>query len=329
MKRLRLRKTGELLSRGPIFDTHTHEWAAVGLEQKVSAEAISRSRRRSVVVLALLGGVIAVNDIFGSYTTRKPVFGHPDSLHTHTRTWVHVLAAIAIGVLGWAFSRSFGRAAAPTFFRRMDPSTAGTVGFIFRLAIVAITILGVLGVLGVPLATLAFGGSITAIVLGLAAQQTLGNLFAGMVLLSARPFRVGTRVRLQAGALGGPIDGVVSSLGLLYTQLARGQDVILIPNNVVLSSVVVPQREPEPVDVRVTLQGGISATAIQAILDENVKTPTQREPRLQLQEINGEDVVVRILATPERAADGAKLADEIIAAVATVTGEHSISPATS
>lgn len=317
-----------------MFDTHTHEWAAVGLEQRVSEEAISRSRRRSVVVLALLGGVIAVNDIFGTYTTRAhvPVGLTPRvqiETVTHHRTWVHVLAAIAIGILGWAFSRSFGRAAAPTFFHRMDPSTAGTVGFIVRLAIVAITILGVLGVLGVPLATLAFGGSITAIVLGLAAQQTLGNLFAGMVLLSARPFRVGTRVRLQAGALGGPIDGVVSSLGLLYTQLARGQDVILIPNNVVLSSVVVPQREPEPVDVRVTLQGGVSATAIQAILDENIKTPTQREPRLQLQEINGEDVVVRILATPERAADGAKLADEIIAAVAAVTGEHSISPATS
>ena len=313
-----------------MVDTHTEEWKRVGLAPTASTEAISRARRQAVVLLALLGGVIAANDIFGSYTTTSHVFGHPERvlLHHHHRTWVHVLAAVAIGVLGWAFSRDVGRAAAPTFFRRMDPSTAGTVGFVLRLATVVITILGVLGVLGVPLATLAFGGSITAIVLGLAAQQTLGNLFAGMVLLSARPFRVGTRVRLQAGALGGPIEGVVSSLGLLYTQLARGQDVILIPNTIVLGSVVVPEREPDPVDVKVTLRGGISATTIQAILDENIKTPTQREPRLQLQEINGEDVVVRILATPERAADGAKLADEIIAAISAVTGEHQVSPAT-
>ena len=40
-------------------------------------------------------------------------------------------------------------------------------------------------------------------IIGLAAQQTLGNLIAGMVLLSARPFRVGERVRLQAGGIAG------------------------------------------------------------------------------------------------------------------------------
>lgn len=204
----------------------------------------------------------------------------------------------------------------------MDPSTAGTVGFIIRLATVAITVIATLKILGVSIQTLAFGGSITAIVIGLAAQQTLGNLFAGMVLLSARPFRVGMRVRLQAGQLGGTIDGIVSSLGLLYTTLARGQDMVLIPNTVVLSSVVVPIREPDPVDVTVRLHTGIRATAIQGILDENIQTQTRRAPQVFLQEIDGDEVVVRIKATPEDPSDGAKLADEIMGAIATVTGEH-------
>ncbi|HMG25835.1 MAG TPA: mechanosensitive ion channel family protein [Acidimicrobiia bacterium] len=62
----------------------------------------------------------------------------------------------------------------------------------------------------------------TAIVVGLAAQQTFGNLFAGVVLLSARPFRVGDRIRLQAGALGGVVEGIVIDSGLLYTSLGRG-----------------------------------------------------------------------------------------------------------
>lgn len=325
--RLPFRKSVDLLPQS-MFETHSHEWEKAGLPQRVNEQAVSKARRQAVVLLALLGGVLAANAIFGTY--RGPGLVHDvlvkDALHQ--RTWVHVLAAIAVAGLGWAFAGDVGKAAAPTFFRRMDPSTAGTVGFILRLATVAITILGALAILQVPLATLAFGGSITAIVLGLAAQQTLGNLFAGMVLLSARPFRVGMRVRLQAGSLGGPIDGVVSSLGLLYTQLARGQDVILIPNTVVLSSVVVPEREPEPVDVRVKLHSGISATAIQGMLDENIQTPTRREPRVQLEEIDGDNVVVRIQAIPERAADGAKLADEIIAAVASVTGEHAAEPVT-
>jgi small conductance mechanosensitive channel len=305
-----------------MFETHSHEWERAGLApQQPNEHAIRKARRQAVVLFPLLAGVLVLNHYFGSYTETVLRRGHLYTLQP-TRAWVHVAAALAIALLGWAFARDIGKAAAPTFFRRMDPSTAGTVGFLIRLATVAITVIGALKILGVPLTTLAFGGSITAIVLGLAAQQTLGNLFAGMVLLSARPFRVGMRVRLQAGQLGGPIDGVVSSLGLLYTQLARGQDMVLIPNTVVLSSVVVPVREPDAVDVTVRLHSGISATMVQGILDENVRTPTRREPRVLLQEIDGDTVVVRIQATPERAADGAKLADEVIAAIATVTGEH-------
>ena len=43
-----------------------------------------------------------------------------------------------------------------------------------------------------------------------------------------------------------------------------------------------------------------------------------------LEEIDGEELVVRVQATPERAIDGARLADEIIAALSSVTGEHAL-----
>ena len=142
------------------------------------------------------------------------------------------------------------------------------------------------------------------------------------MLLSARPFRVGERVRLQAGSVGGSVEGIVSSLGLLYTTLARGEDRVLVPNNVVLAAAVVPIREPDSVDVNVRLRSGISMTQIQAILDDQVTTPTRSPAAVLLKEIDGEDVTVRVQATPERAADGARLADEIVHALATVTGEH-------
>jgi small-conductance mechanosensitive channel len=158
--------------------------------------------------------------------------------------------------------------------------------------------------------------------MGLAAQQTLGNLFAGMVLLSARPFRLGERVRFQAGQLAGGADGVVSSLGLLYTTLSRGDEKIMIPNTLVLSSAIVPLREPEPVDVKVTLSSSIRPSHIQQILDSNVTTPTRKAPSVLLEEINGDSIVVRVQAIPERHSDGAKLADEVIAALVSVTGEH-------
>ena len=95
-------------------------------------------------------------------------------------------------------------------------------------------------------------------IFGLAAQQTLGNLIAGTVLLSARPFRVGERVRLQGGPLAGQIEGTVSSLGLLYTTFATGEDSIMVPNSVVLNVAVLPLREPEAVNLRARLRAGMT-----------------------------------------------------------------------
>ena len=130
---------------------------------------------------------------------------------------------IVLVILGWAIARDVGRSLGPPLFRRLDPATAGTVGFLIRLVTIVVALLVALRVAGIEPRTLALGGAFTAVIFGLAAQQTLGNLIAGTVLLSARPFRVGDRVRLQGGPLAGQIEGTVSSLGLLYTTLRAGR----------------------------------------------------------------------------------------------------------
>ena len=305
-----------------MFETHSEEWERVGLAVDVNDKSVQNARRRAVLEVALFVAVIVV---FNNY---EHWFHLVDSsgrvTHDGVVTAVRIATVLALLALGWAIARDIGRLAGPTFFRRMDPGTAGTVGFLVRLVTVGIVVLVVLGVAGVSATSIVAGSAFTAVIVGLAAQQTLGNLFAGMVLLSARPFRVGERVRLQAGAVAGQLEGVVSSLGLLYTTLARGEDRIMVPNNVVLSAAVLPIREPNPVDVRVRLETGISISQVQAILDDRIQTPTRRAPVVLLQEVDGNDVVVRVEATPDRADDGARLADEVIAALSTVTGEHPV-----
>jgi small conductance mechanosensitive channel len=96
----------------------------------------------------------------------------------------------------------------------------------------------------------------------------------------------------------------------------------MIPNNGVLAAVIVPLREPNPVNVKVRLTSGVRPSRVQAILDDEVRAPTRTKATVLLEEIDGEDVVVRVQATPESATDGARLADEIIAALSSVTGEH-------
>jgi small conductance mechanosensitive channel len=296
-----------------MFETRSHEWEAAGLALEVSEHEVRRGRREAIVLLPLLVGVLVVWS------------HHVAWLGKDSGTWARVVAVPAFAILGWAFGRAFGRIAGPTFFRRMDPATAGTVGFLVRFVTIAITVFEALHLSGLASETLALAGTSTAVIVGLSAQQTLGNVIAGTVLLTAHPFRVGERIRFEAGAIGGQIEGVVSSLGLLYTEVARGDDRLLIPNNMVLAAVVVPLREPDSIDVRVRLSSGIPPSKAQEILDGSVSTPTRQPVQVLLEEIDGDDVVVRIQATPIRAADGAALADEIIAALKAVTDEHALS----
>jgi small-conductance mechanosensitive channel len=82
------------------------------------------------------------------------------------------------------------------------------------------------------------GGAVTGVLLGIAAQQSLSNVFAGLVLLFASPFRVGDRVRFRAGALSGEIEGIVTDLSLTYVRLETEEGQILLPNSQALNAAV-------------------------------------------------------------------------------------------
>lgn len=305
----RLRRSRERALEA-MLQTRTHAWEEVGLSRQLGRNAARKAQREALVLLPALAAVLV------AYAYRDDLFGRD------LDTVVRIVTAVVLVALGWAFARALGRAVGPEMLRRMDPGTAGTMGFLLRLATIAIVTVVALRIAGLKPETLAVGGAFTAVIFGLAAQQTLGNLIAGTVLLSARPFRVGERVRLQAGGLAGETEGVVSSLGLLYTTLARGEDRIMVPNSVVLGAAVVPLREPQAVDVRVVLRHGTKPSDVQALLRDTIDVPLRAIPHIALEEVDGEQVIVRIQATPEHARDGARLADEILSAIAQVAGER-------
>jgi small-conductance mechanosensitive channel len=294
-----------------MFETRSQAWREVGLLRQISPRVVKRARLEALVFVPLFIAVVGVHE------HRRDLLGrHPSSELT---TLFDLATVVALLILGWAIARDAGRALGPALFRRMDPATAGTVGFLIRLLTVALALLVALRVAGIDSRTIAVGGAFTAVILGLAAQQTLGNLFAGTVLLSARPFRVGERVRLQGGGLAGQIEGVVSSLGLLYTTFASGDDSIMVPNSVVLNVAVLPLREPDAVNLRARLHHGMTPSDLQELLESSLQTPLRNPPRITLEELDGDEVVVRIAATPRLAAEGRVLAGELLAIVSRET----------
>jgi small conductance mechanosensitive channel len=283
-----------------------------GVVKQVRTQAVARAKRARAQVALLLPLIAAV---VLAYAYRDQLFG--------LDLPIRIACVIALVILGWAFAMNLGRAIGPVLLKRLEPGTAGTVGFLIRLATLVITVLVALRLAGLKPETLAVGGAITAVILGLAAQQTVGNLIAGTVLLSARPFRVGDRIRVHAGGVAGTVEGTVTSLGLLYTTLANRADRIMVPNNVVLSAAVVPLREPDGVDLRARLESDIRPSDVDRLLRESVTVETRAQPEIELEEMDGGQMIYRIRATPADGADGPELADEVVAALDQVSnGRH-------
>lgn len=151
---------------------------------------------------------------------------------------------IVTGVLFLIFASSATYGLAGKARELLEPR-AGTrhsavVRYIILLVGAFTTLVITLDLFDVPVGQLVLGGALTSVFVGIAAQQSLSNLFAGLVLMLARPFHVGDAVRLRAGALGGTLDGIVTDIGITYTRLDTDGTTMSIPNSQVLNAVVGP-----------------------------------------------------------------------------------------
>lgn len=82
------------------------------------------------------------------------------------------------------------------------------------------------------------GVSVASVVIGLAAQNTLGNVIAGFSILLYRPVRMGDRVQVTGPS--GPATGTIESLSLGYTTI-RADDgrKLIVPNGTMAGQVTV------------------------------------------------------------------------------------------
>jgi small conductance mechanosensitive channel len=286
-----------------LFETRSHAWHSLGLGDELAPRTVSK--RSLLGFLAALAVLAATLVVYSQRHQIAPGYGQ----------WIQIGTVIVLVIVGTAATHWLSRLLSPRLYRRLDPSTAGTTGFVVRLLATVTVVILALRIAGVTASTLAVGGAFTAVLLGLAAQQAMGGVFAGIVLQSTRPFRVGERVRLVGGALAGSLEGTVSSLGLFYTTLSQGADRLLVPNNVLLSLVVVPLREPDKVDVRARFPVDASPQQVEKRLLRTITVPTRYRPNVSLEEIDSDGVVLRVNATPLRPEDGSQLADEVLEAL--------------
>jgi small-conductance mechanosensitive channel len=168
------------------------------------------------------------------------VHGHH---HPNRRIAAYVLAGVFL-IFGVISVRSTAGEAARVTNLRAGPATAAAVRIGTSIIGFLIVLLLTLDLLNVPVQRLLVGGAITGVVLGISAQQSLGNISAGVLMLIARPFAVGDYVTIKSGSLGGPLEGTISSIGLVYTTLQTSEGRLALPNSGLLTAAVGSRDDP-------------------------------------------------------------------------------------
>ena len=154
-----------------------------------------------------------------------------------------IAAASAVAFCVFASIATYGlsRSARSVLEPRIGTAHAAVIKYFLLLIGGFATLAITLALFHVPVSQLLLGGVLTSVIVGIAAQQAMSNVFAGMVLLIARPFRAGDLIWLRGSGLGGELTGTVTEIGITYVRLDTGASVMSLPNSQVLNSVVGPR----------------------------------------------------------------------------------------
>lgn len=215
-------------------------------------------------------------------------------------TWERLATAAAVVVVAAAVAKfvdmRIGR-------RELDPGAATRYRVLRRTISTTIVTVGVLSaLLTIPAVQAVAGGvlastAVLGIVIGLAAQRTLSNFVAGILIAVSQPLRLGDRVTLADGS------GQVEEIGLTYTFIRLDDGTrLVIPNDklaadTIRNSTIRRDDTVAEIQVQVPLAQDVAA-AVDALRDE---VSDYEGAQVVLSDLKSEAMItVRVSATGAR-----------------------------
>jgi small-conductance mechanosensitive channel len=205
--------------------------------------------------------------------------------------------------------------------RRLElrPETLTRYRVLRRSAVATVVTVGVLSALLVipqvrtVAGTILASSAVIALVVGFAAQTTLGNFIAGILVAFTQPLRLGDRVEVAAAA------GTVEEIGLMYT-LVRAPDGsrFFVPNiklasDTIRNATLSSAEHLAQVDVAVPVQANLDRA--RDLISEEARAAhagmTEKEPTASVSRLEASYAIVTVEAWAPTAGDAARLSDEI------------------
>jgi small-conductance mechanosensitive channel len=229
-------------------------------------------------------------------------------------TWLGAaFYAVLVGLVAWLAGRA-GHLAVQRFLEKQPGTVDQTaVRFMAQLARLGVWVFAFVSYAHIVPALSGLGSAwltsagVAAVVVGMAAQNTLGNLIAGVSLVLYRPFHISDH--LQVPVPGGLETGIVENISLGYTILRTDDERrLVIPNSLMASQTIINlsmSRNPFPCVVAIALEHDADVDkARQILLDAAKQNPKALgTPSCRITNLSGDGVTVTLTALAAKHAD--------------------------
>ena len=156
---------------------------------------------------------------------------------------------------------------------------------------------------------------ILSVVIGFAAKDTLGNLFAGIFIMADSPYKEGDYINLDTGE-----RGYVRDIGIRSTRIQTRDDIeITIPNSVIANSKIINEsggpHENERIRITIDVAYGSIIEDVKNIMNNIAETSNNvckdPAPRVRFREFGESGIRFQLLAWIEKPELRGRVIDEL------------------
>ena len=161
--------------------------------------------------------------------------------------------------------------------------------------------------------------TIVAMVVALAAKDTVANLFAGFFIMADTPYKPGDYINLDGGE-----RGYVKTIGLRSTRIMTRDDIeITLPNSLIANSKIINEsggpKEKERVRITLSVAYGSDIDQVRSILmdiaQNNEKVCKKPESRMRFRTFGDSGLNIQLLFWIEKPEDRGRITDELNTAI--------------
>jgi small conductance mechanosensitive channel len=189
-----------------------------------------------------------------------------------------LISALIVVVVGFIVARWIGKLLNRGLERKaMEPPMRKLVVRIMRLLVFALALVVALDTAGVKMTALIAGVGVAGVGIGLAMQDILSNLMAGLTIIFTKPFRFGEYIEIAG------VQGQVTSIELVSTTLLHADhSQVIIPNRKIVSEILHNYGHIRQLNLNVGVSYGTNintaVTIVRDVLSRNARVLKEPTP---------------------------------------------------